>query len=67
MMPISSGVELHAELLRTLPDQAASMIFLTGGAFTPGARSFLDGIPNARLEKPFESKTLIDLVDARMR
>jgi hypothetical protein len=29
------------------------MAFMTGGAFTPAARAFLDRVPNDRLEKPF--------------
>jgi hypothetical protein len=28
-----TGLQLHAELARTAPDQAARMIFITGGAF----------------------------------
>jgi hypothetical protein len=43
------------------------MIFLTGGAFTPRARAFLDDVPNLRLEKPFELSTLRALVQERLR
>jgi fluoride ion exporter CrcB/FEX len=42
------------------------MVFVTGGAFTAGARSFLDEVPNARVEKPFELETLRALVNARL-
>jgi CheY-like chemotaxis protein len=66
MMPIMTGMELHAELLRRLPDQASKMVFLTGGAFTPLARAFLDEVPNARLEKPFEMKALLALLGERL-
>jgi CheY-like chemotaxis protein len=67
MMPVMTGVELHSELARTAPDQAACMVFLTGGAFTPRARAFLDEVPNPRLDKPFELSTLRALVQERLR
>jgi CheY-like chemotaxis protein len=54
MMPEQTGEGLHAELAVKLPDQAERMVFLTGGAFTPGARAFLDRINNLCLEKPFD-------------
>ena len=66
MMPIMTGVELHTELSRTAPDQAERMVFLTAGAFTPRARAFLDEVPNARLDKPFELATLRALVQERL-
>jgi hypothetical protein len=34
------------------------MIFLTGGAFTDTARSFLERVPNRRVEKPFDADVL---------
>jgi CheY-like chemotaxis protein len=67
MMPIMTGVDLHHALARTAPDQAACMIFLTAGAFTPRARAFLDEVPNPRLDKPFEVSTLRNLVRQRLR
>ena len=62
MMPKMSGMELHAELARIAPDQARRMVLLTGGAFTPSAQQFLDRVPNARVEKPFEAASLRVLV-----
>jgi PAS domain S-box-containing protein len=53
MMPGMSGMELHAELVRTTPDLASRMVFITGGAFTTAANEFLDRIDNDRLDKPF--------------
>ena len=64
MMPEMSGVELHRELSRLSPELAARMVFLTGGAFTPYARSFLSEVENPRLEKPFSSEELRGLVQA---
>jgi CheY-like chemotaxis protein len=67
MMPQITGMELHAELLRSQPEQAANVVFLTGGAFTAAAREFLDEVPNRRLEKPFDLKELRRLVNEVVR
>jgi signal transduction histidine kinase len=67
MMPQMTGMDLYDELGRVAPEQVARMIFLTGGAFTSGARSFLDQTPNLRLEKPFETRQLRSLINERVR
>ncbi len=67
MMPIMTGMELYSALKEAVPDQAEQIVFLTGGAFTSRARAFLDEIPNARLEKPFEAQTLLALVNERLK
>ena len=40
------------------PDQAERIVFVTGGAFTPRAREFLERVPNARVEKPIDFQNL---------
>jgi signal transduction histidine kinase len=65
MMPDMTGMDLHEELMARSPRLAESMIFLTGGTFTPRAQAFLDGVPNLRLEKPFDPQQLRDLVRER--
>ena len=67
MMPEMTGMDLHAELLRVAPEQALRMIFLTGGTFTVRARTFLDQVPNMRIEKPFDVSALRALVAERVR
>ena len=62
MMPDISGADLHVELTRAFPDQAARMVFLTGGAFTPAAASFLENVENAQVGKPFEPKEIRELI-----
>jgi signal transduction histidine kinase len=62
MMPEVTGMEIHDVLVRRVPEQAERMVFLTGGAFTAGAREFLDSVPNPRLEKPFEIPSLLAIV-----
>jgi signal transduction histidine kinase/CheY-like chemotaxis protein len=58
MMPQTSGMDVHDELIRTAPDLAARMVFVTGGAFTDRARQFLALETNPVLDKPFDSNRL---------
>ena len=58
MMPELTGMDLHAELEKLAPDQAVRMVFVSGGAFTPRAREFLERVPNARVEKPIDFQNL---------
>ena len=58
MMPQMTGMDFHAELVRTLPAQAERVVFMTGGAFTPRAREFLEQVENARIDKPFDLAAL---------
>ncbi len=67
MMPEISGIELYQELCRTAPDCSRRMVFLTGGAFTEGAKEFLESVPNPRLEKPFDPDRLRALVREQLR
>jgi PAS domain S-box-containing protein len=67
MMPQMTGIQLHAVLARELPELAGQLVFMTGGAFTPGARDFLDRVPNVRLEKPIDIDKLRALVDEALR
>ena len=66
MMPQMSGIDLHRELQALDEAQAARVVFMTGGAFTPRARSFLDSVPNGRIEKPFEISALRALVNRQL-
>ena len=62
MMPDMTGMELHAALLAERPDLAARMVFISGGAFTPAARDFLERVTNPRIAKPFDAEAVRDLV-----
>ena len=66
MMPEMTGMDLHAALRAAAPAQADRMIFLTGGAFTPRARQFLDDVPNQCIEKPFDLEDLRALLRDRL-
>jgi len=58
MMPQMTGMEFHAELARAAPLMAERIVFLTAGAFTSKAKLFLESVPNLRLEKPIDAKSL---------
>jgi CheY-like chemotaxis protein len=66
---VMTGMELHAQLGDKLPHLLETMIFVTGGAFTPAAQTFLDHVPNECLEKPFDPRNLRAVVQrtARLR
>jgi signal transduction histidine kinase len=63
LMPDLTGAEVYDRVLQTAPGLARRMIFLSGGAFTPRTRDFLARVPNPRLEKPFEAKNLLAVVE----
>ncbi|MET0405484.1 MAG: ATP-binding protein, partial [Cystobacter sp.] len=62
MMPGMTGMDLYAELNRNVPDQAQRVVFMTGGAFTPRALSFLQEVSNPKLSKPLDLRQLRALV-----
>lgn len=67
MMPVMTGMDLYREMMLVAPDQAAKMIFLTGGAFTDSARAFLTDPPKEYIEKPFDSANLRAIVQRYLR
>ena len=64
MMPGFSGADLFLALARDYPEQAARVIFLTGGAYSAEMQAFLGGNQNPRVMKPFEGPKLRELVRA---
>jgi PAS domain S-box-containing protein len=66
MMPDMTGMDFYNELKAFAPERAADIVFMTGGAFTPKARSFLESVNNERLEKPFDMVTLKNLVQEHL-
>jgi response regulator RpfG family c-di-GMP phosphodiesterase len=67
MMAGMTGMDLYAELSRSLPEMLDRIAFITGGAFTPAGRSFLDSVPNQCIEKPFAPKNLRAVVRGFVR
>jgi len=54
MMPEVTGMDIYEELVQSKPDLSKRMLFMTGGAFTERARTFLESVPNRHLDKPFD-------------
>lgn len=67
MMPHMTGAEFYRELERTRPELSARTAFLTGGAFTSGAREFVEGLGTKYLAKPFDLGALRKFVNDRMQ
>jgi PAS domain S-box-containing protein len=62
LMPEITGMELYSELGRIAPDQVPRLVFMTGGAFTPAARTFLEGLSTQPIAKPFTTEQLREAV-----
>jgi signal transduction histidine kinase/CheY-like chemotaxis protein len=58
MMAEMTGQQFHEQLSLFEPEQSQRIIFMTGGAFTPGTRDFLEKVPNPKLIKPFKLEQL---------
>ncbi len=54
MMPDLSGKDLYEAIQQGGSGLDKRFVFVSGGAFTPGARDFLARVPNPTLEKPFD-------------
>ncbi len=62
------GAEVHAEVTKVAPEQAARMAFVTGGAFTPRAAEFLEHAKVDIVQKPFtgdEVRAVVQRISAR--
>lgn len=66
MMPAMTGMDLFDRMVELAPDQASRVIFLSGGAFTPQAREFLGRVKNPRMDKPFDTQSLREVVRRRI-
>ncbi len=62
MIPDLSVMELHAETARVAPALADRFVFMTGGAFAPTARAFLESVGSPCLEKPLGLEKLREVV-----
>ncbi len=67
MMPDMNGVELRNRIEAVAPDQAARIVFITGGIVRTDVRALLERVPNAWLEKPLDIDGLRELIRRRMR
>jgi PAS domain S-box-containing protein len=58
MMPDMTGIQFLTRLEDAHPVLAPRVVFMTGGAFSPGSRELLDRMTNARVDKPFDGAVL---------
>ncbi len=63
MMPDFTGMDLFMRLSRTCADQAARMIFATGGATNKAAHNFLENAAHPPLYKPFSADQLVAAIE----
>jgi CheY-like chemotaxis protein len=67
LMPTISGADLYWRIREIAPHEAARIVFITGGAYIPEVRRFLDMVPNVCLEKPCDPNALRSFVGRRVR
>jgi PAS domain S-box-containing protein len=67
MMPEMTGMEVHEQLGRAYPEVLERVVFMTGGAFTPASKAFLDRVPNEVVEKPFDTRRVRAIVQRLLR
>ncbi|WP_044889882.1 MASE1 domain-containing protein [Myxococcus hansupus] len=65
-MPETDGSAVYQHLCAHAPDQASRVVFISGGAYTPESRAFIDSVPTRVLEKPVRPDVLMGTVDAAM-
>jgi CheY-like chemotaxis protein len=62
MMPDWTGMDFLEHLTSRCRDQAARVVIVTGGGFTPHAQAFLEQTGIARLNKPVELDQVLGLI-----
>lgn len=67
MMPFVGGADFYKELRASAPDMVERLVFMTGGVFSAQTNEFLESVPNACIEKPFDIGALLALINERVR
>lgn len=62
MMPDMNGQDVYDAAERISPGTRERFVFVTGGAFTKDANSFLNRVPNRTIEKPFSKASIRELI-----
>ncbi len=63
MMPDLDGPAVYEHMQRTRPDLIDHLAFLSGGAFTPRVRRFLDEVDTQVVEKPASREALLRVIE----
>jgi CheY-like chemotaxis protein len=64
LMPEMTGMQFYERLKAEKPEVARSVVFMSGASSYPEARSFIETVPNERIDKPFDARLLRALVEA---
>lgn len=63
MMPAMTGMEFFETIRARGTGFEKKIILMTGGAFTPKVRNWMEALSNPKLQKPFRMKQLKELLD----
>jgi CheY-like chemotaxis protein len=66
-MPEMSGMGFHEAVRKRWPALADRFVFVTGGAFSPDAKRFLEESTCAVIQKPFRVEDLLSLLERKSR
>jgi len=66
-MPEMSGMGFHEAVRKRWPALADRFVFVTGGAFSPDAKRFLEETVCAIIQKPFRVEDLLALIERKAR
>ncbi|GAB4556807.1 MAG: hypothetical protein Tsb0020_00420 [Haliangiales bacterium] len=66
MMPEATGRDVYQYLKQHAPGKEENIVFISGGTFTREMAEFLASITNEQLRKPFETKAIRELIEARL-
>jgi DNA-binding NtrC family response regulator len=64
-MPELSGMGLHEAVRERWPALAERFVFVTGGAFSPDAKRFIEESDCAVIQKPFRVEDLLALIERK--
>ncbi|RYZ63857.1 MAG: response regulator, partial [Proteobacteria bacterium] len=62
MMPQMTGMEFYERVKNRNDGSEKKIILMTGGAFTPAVRGWMESLTNPKLEKPFRIRQLKELL-----
>ena len=62
MMPELTGMDVYMRLRAEHPGAEERIVFISGGTFTKEMRAFIDSVPNPKLDKPFDTRAVRQIV-----
>jgi CheY-like chemotaxis protein len=67
MMPELTGMDVYDQINALDPAQSSRMVFMTGGAYTPASKEFLEHLAGRWFEKPCDIQKLRELVRSHVK